>query len=112
MPGSTVRHRRNAQELWEGKRVVEIEGPQRVSPNAVAAAFATALGTPVRAEIVPREQWESIFRAQGMKNLLPRMQMIDGFNAGWIEFAERAHALKGSIGIDDAIATLLQGQHT
>ena len=99
------------QERWEGKRVVELEGPQRVSPNALAAAFAKALGTPVRAEVVPREQWESIFLAQGMKNPTSRIQMIDGFNAGWIDFADRgAHARKGSIGIDQAITTLIQRQ--
>jgi uncharacterized protein YbjT (DUF2867 family) len=97
------------QEHWEGKRVVELEGPQRVSPNALAAGFAKVLGTPVRAEIVPRRQWESVFRAQGMKNPTPRMQMIDGFNAGWIDFADRgAHARKGFINIDQAIATLVQ----
>jgi NAD(P)H dehydrogenase (quinone) len=97
------------QERWEGKRVVELEGPQRVSPNALAAAFGKVLEVPVRAEIVPREQWEPIFRAQGMRNPTPRMQMIDGFNAGWIDFADRgAHARKGSIGIDQAIATLIQ----
>jgi uncharacterized protein YbjT (DUF2867 family) len=99
------------QERWEGKRVVELEGPQRVSPNALAAAFANALGTPVRAEVVPREQWESIFRAQGMKNPTPRMQMVEGFNAGWIDFPDRgAHARKGSISIDQAITTLIQRQ--
>ena len=99
------------QERWEGRRVVELEGPQRVSPNAVAAAFAKAMGTPVRAGIVPREQWESIFRAQGMQNPTPRIQMIDGFNAGWIDFPDRgAHARKGSISIDQAIATLVQRQ--
>jgi uncharacterized protein YbjT (DUF2867 family) len=99
------------QERWEGKRVVELEGPQRVSPNALAGAFAKALGTPVRAEAVPRAQWESIFRTQGMKHPTPRMQMIEGFNAGWIDFADRgAHARKGSIGIDQAIATLIQRQ--
>jgi len=99
------------QERWEGKRVVELEGPQRVSPNALAAAFAKALGTPVRAEVVAREQWESIFRAQGMKNPTPRMQMIEGFNAGWIDFADRgAHARKGSVSIDQAVTTLIQRQ--
>jgi uncharacterized protein YbjT (DUF2867 family) len=99
------------QERWEGKRVVELEGPRRVSPNALAAAFTNALGTPVRAEVVPRDQWESIFRAQGMKNPTPRMQMVDGFNAGWIDFADGgAHAHKGSISIDQAITTLIQRQ--
>jgi uncharacterized protein YbjT (DUF2867 family) len=96
------------QERWEGKRVVELESAQRVSPNTLAAAFAKVLGTPVRAEVVPRDQWESLFRAQGMKNPAPRMQMIDGFNAGWIDFPDRgAHARKGSIDIHQAIATLM-----
>jgi NAD(P)H dehydrogenase (quinone) len=97
------------QEHWEGRRVVELEGAQRVSPAALAAAFARVLAQPVRAEAVPRDRWESIFRAQGMKNPTPRMQMIDGFNAGWIDFADRgANARKGSIGIDQAIAALIQ----
>ena len=96
-------------ERWEGKRVVELEGAQRVSPNALAAAFAKVLGTPVRAEVVPRDRWESIFRTQGMKNPTPRMQMIDGFNAGWIDFPDRgAHARKGAISLDQAIAALIQ----
>jgi uncharacterized protein YbjT (DUF2867 family) len=97
------------QEHWEGGRVVELEGAQRVSSNALADAFAKALAQPVRAEAVPRDQWESIFRAQGMKNPTPRMQMIDGFNTGWIDFPNRgANARKGSIGIDQAIAALVQ----
>jgi uncharacterized protein YbjT (DUF2867 family) len=97
------------QERWEGKRVVELESAQRVSPNALAAAFAEVLGTPVRVEAVPRDQWEAVFRGQGMKNPTPRMQMIDGFNAGWIDFPDRgAHARKGSVDIKQAIATLIQ----
>jgi len=40
----------------------------------------------VRAEVVPREQWETLFRSQGMKNPMPRIRMIDGFNEGWIDF--------------------------
>jgi len=98
------------QERWTGKRTVELEG-QRVSPIKLAAAFAKVLGHPVRAESVPRDRWESLFRAQGIKNPTPRMQMLDGFNAGWIEFADRGtHARKGSIGIDQAIATLVQAE--
>jgi len=97
------------QERWEGSRVIELEAAQRISPNALAEAFAKALGQAVRAQAVPREQWESIFRAQGMNNPAPRMQMIDGFSAGWIDFPNRgANARKGAIGIDQAIATLIQ----
>ena len=97
------------QEEWNGPRVVELEGAQRGSPNALADAFAKVLARPVRAQAVPRDQWESIFRAQGMKNPTPRMQMLDGFNAGWIDFANRgANARKGCIGIDQAVATMIQ----
>jgi uncharacterized protein YbjT (DUF2867 family) len=100
------------QEKWEGRRVVELEGAQRVSPNALADAFAKALTQPVQAQAVPRDRWEPIFRAQGMKNPTPRMQMIDGFNAGWIDFPNLgANARKGVIGIDQAVATLLQREH-
>ena len=31
-------------------------------------------------------RWQEVFRAQGMKNPTPRIQMIEGFNEGWIEF--------------------------
>jgi len=97
------------QERWEGQRVVELESTRRVSPNDLAAAFSRVLGRPVQAEAVPREQWEALFRAQGMNNPAPRTQMLEGFNAGWIDFADRgAHARKGAIGIDQAIATLMQ----
>ena len=65
---------------------MELEGPRRVSPNDLAAAFAAALGNPVRANVVPRETWEELFRSQGMHNPEPRMRMLDGFNSGWIEF--------------------------
>jgi uncharacterized protein YbjT (DUF2867 family) len=74
------------QETWTGRRVVELEGPQRITPNEIAATFAKILGRPVRMEAIPRDTWEGLFAAQGMKNPKPRAQMLDGFNEGWIEF--------------------------
>jgi NAD(P)H dehydrogenase (quinone) len=71
---------------WNGVRIVELEGPERYSSNDVAAALASALRNPVRNEIVPRSTWEELFRSQGMKNPLPRIRMVDGFNEGWIDF--------------------------
>jgi NAD(P)H dehydrogenase (quinone) len=35
-------------EDWIGTRVVELEGPTRISPNDLARAFATVLERPVR----------------------------------------------------------------
>jgi len=95
-------------EDWEGTRIVELEGPVRVSPNDLAGAFATALARPVHVEIVPRASWEALFLLQGMKNPLPRIRMLDGFNEGWIEFADQGRkAIKGPTPLDEVIARLV-----
>lgn len=74
------------QESWTGRRIVELESRHRVTPTGMAAAFAKILGRDVRPEIVARETWHDLFISQGMKNPTPRIQMLDGFNEGWIEF--------------------------
>lgn len=85
------------QEDWHGTRVVELEGPARVSPLDIAAALSALLGKPVRVREVPRQNWEKLFRAQGMRNPAPRAQMLDGFNQGWIRF--EGPARKGSLSL-------------
>jgi NAD(P)H dehydrogenase (quinone) len=89
------------------ERIVELEGPERVSPNAIAAALSQALGRPVHAQAVPRETWGALFRAQGTKDPVPRIQMLDGFNEGWITFeGTDAAVLKGRVGIAQVIESL------
>lgn len=96
------------QEDWSGIRVVELEGPARVSPNDLAKAFGSALGRPVRAVPVPRESWEKLFRSQGMKHPQPRIRMLDGFNEGWIDFQD-GKAIKGPTSAASVIADLVAG---
>jgi uncharacterized protein YbjT (DUF2867 family) len=97
------------QEEWTGRRVINLEGPRRITPNEVAASFASILGKPVRAEIVPRDTWQDLFTSQGMKNPVPRMHMLDGFNEGWIEFDQgEAYSRKGSITIDNVLKSLIE----
>ncbi|CAB3783915.1 NmrA family NAD(P)-binding protein [Paraburkholderia caffeinilytica] len=94
------------QQTWHGVRVVEAEGPRRVSPNDLAEAFAQVLGRPVRAEVVARETWDALFRSQGMKNPLPRIRMLDGFNDGFIAFeGDDDGIVKGEVELE----TVLQG---
>jgi uncharacterized protein YbjT (DUF2867 family) len=95
-------------QAWTGTRVVELEGPALVSPNDLARTFAAALGRPVRVEIVPRESWDGLFRSQGMKNPLPRIRMLDGFNEGWIAFRDQGRlTVKGSTPLAEVIAALV-----
>jgi uncharacterized protein YbjT (DUF2867 family) len=99
------------QEKWSGRRVIELEGPDRVSPNDIAAAFTKLLGRPIRIEAVPRETWESLFKSQGMKNPNPRIRMLDGFNEGWIEFEHgKEGSLKGKISLESLLKILIGEQ--
>ena len=96
-------------EDWSGTRVVELEGPARISPNDIARTFATVLKRPVRVETVPRESWEQMFRSQGTRNPLPRIRMLDGFNEGWIDFSEHGRsAVKGTTALESVIAELVR----
>jgi uncharacterized protein YbjT (DUF2867 family) len=96
------------QEQWAGVRIVELEGPRRTSPDDIAAAFAQVLGKPVRAQAVPRETWEALFVGQGMKYPMPRIQMLDGFNQGWIDFEGHREAIvKGKTQLVDVIRKLV-----
>ena len=97
------------QETWSGHRVVELEGPQRVTPNEIAATFSRLLGRLVKMEVVPRDTWESLFLSQGMKNPTPRIRMLDGFNEGWIEFASgEAGSRKGTVALETVLRSLVE----
>ena len=97
------------QTTWNGRSVVELEGPHRVTPKEIAATFADLLGRPVKTEAVPRETWESLFKSQGMKNPLPRIQMLDGFNEGWIEFQSgESGSRKGKIELRTVLQRLIE----
>jgi len=91
------------QEQWHGKRIVELEAEEHVSPNDIAATFAELLGKPVQVHAVPRDIWKELFISQGSTNPVPRIQMIDGFNEGWICFEGQPR--KGRVDLK----TVLQG---
>ena len=96
------------QEVWRGVRVVELEGPQRVTPIDIADTFARILRHAVVAEVVQRDTWEALFRSQGMKEPLPRMRMLDGFNEGWISFeGEEATIVKGEVELETVLRGLV-----
>jgi NAD(P)H dehydrogenase (quinone) len=95
-------------EIWNGHRVIELEGPRRVTPNEIAATFGRLLDRPVRMEAVPRHSWEALFKSQGMKNPIPRIRMLDGFNEGWIDFEHREAGLrKGSVALETVLKALI-----
>ena len=80
-----------------------------MSPNDIAKTFSAILGKPVRMEIVPRETWKNLFKSQGMQNPEPRIQMLDGFNQGWIDFEQgQAHSRKGTTELATVLKELVE----
>jgi len=98
-------------ETWSGTRIVELEGPQRYSANDIAVGFSRAMGHPVTSQLVPRDTWETLFRAQGMQYPVPRMRMIDGFNEGWIDFEQNATEHRyGTTPLDIVLRELIENK--
>jgi len=95
-------------ESWQGRRIVELEGPERISPNQIAATFARLLDRDVRMQVVPHESWDALFRSQGMKNPMPRIRMLEGLNQGWIEFeGGSSDRQKGSTNLEEVLHGLV-----
>ncbi len=78
-------------EDWSGRRVIEIEGPKRYSQVEIAALMGAAVGREVKLQPIPRNAWEALFQSQGTEDPAPRIEMIDGFNSGWIDFEPGLH---------------------
>ena len=79
-----------------------------MTPDEIATTFAELLGREVRMEAVPRETWEALFRSQGIRNPVPRMRMLDGFNEGWIEFESgETGSRKGEVPLRSVLRELL-----
>lgn len=95
-------------EDWDGARVVELEGPSRYSAKDIEDALSLAFGHRVTTNVIPHSEWEPLFRSQGATNPLPRIQMINGFNEGWIDFEGGGIEMrKGSTTLNEAISQLV-----
>jgi NAD(P)H dehydrogenase (quinone) len=93
---------------WTGRRVVELEGPRRYSPDDLALALSQVVGRPVQPRAIPRDQWEPAFEAQGVPAAAAalRAEMLDGFNTGHVDFGREAEHVRGSVSLDEAVAKL------
>jgi uncharacterized protein YbjT (DUF2867 family) len=93
-------------QVWSKGRTVELKSAD-VSPEDAAATFAKILGRDVTVRAVPRESWGSLFKAQGMRDPMPRIQMLDGFNEGWLAFEDPARVVQGSTTLETVLRGLV-----
>ena len=73
-------------EGWDGKKIIELGSP--ISPDELAQAMGEALGRPVVAQAIPRENWASALEHMGFPpgQTGEFEQMWESFNSGWITF--------------------------
>lgn len=87
--------------------IYHVEGPERYSWRDVAAAFGAALGREVALEVVPRDQWETTFRALGFSEpaAISYARMTGTLVDGTYEQPE--NPVRGSITLAEYISTLV-----
>ena len=98
------------QQQWIGNRRLELEGPERYSQWDAAESFSRLLNRSVLAKSVARDAWQSYFENQGMpaNRTASRIEMLDGFNSGWIDFEQKGtEHFRGSCTQEKLFQTLI-----
>ncbi len=100
------------QQDWTGQRFLELEGPVRYSQIDIEQTFSRLLNRVVKANLVPRGEWRALFEKQGtpVGRTAPRMEMLDGFNSGWIDFegSARTEHINGRHTLEEVLHNLLR----
>ncbi|MFF2016177.1 NmrA family NAD(P)-binding protein [Paenibacillus sp. NPDC058177] len=98
------------QQTWEGTRYLELQGPAAYSPKDIASTLAKLLNRNVEAILIPRSDWADTFVQQGgiADRVNGRLEMLDGFNSGWIDFERQGTELiTGSVTLEEALNKLI-----
>ena len=87
--------------------IYPVEGPERYSPNDVAAAFAAVLGRAVRVDEIPRQAWEDAYRRLGFSDAAAHSYArMTALTADGPEYPE--DSIKGSITLETYIGKLVR----
>ena len=96
-------------ENWEGRRVVELTGPQDWSADDVAAAFAGALGHPVVPAFVPPEARAAMLASAGIPAEVATalLGMYAGIADGHVVHEPGTEQLRGTISLAVAVERIV-----
>jgi uncharacterized protein YbjT (DUF2867 family) len=97
-----------------GKRdIIELAGPEDLSPTDIAAKLATVLSKPVQPLQIGSQDLKQAFLGMGASEDIANnyVEMVAGFNAGRVAFEGKgARLLRGPTRAEEVLATL-QGGH-
>ncbi len=93
----------------QGRRVLELMGPEFYSPDDVAAALGRLLGRAVTSQLAPLSAVVPTFKSFGFSEEAARLfeEMYAGFGAGSISYEAPDQVIRGTVPLEDALATLL-----
>lgn len=97
------------QEVWAGKRVVELGGPQDWSAGDVASAFAEVLGRPVASMLVPPEGRSAVLAGEGVPDEVAAtlLGMYEGIANGLFARQDESEQRRGTVPLVAAIERLV-----
>lgn len=91
---------------WQDTQVLELHGPQPLSPNEVAASFSRTLKRDVQAVVIPESDWPVTLAQMGNSPAAVESysEMVRAFNNGTLVFEEHGtKRLQGKTTIDEAV---------
>lgn len=93
---------------WSGDRHV-VELGSYVTPNDLAQAMSAALGVPVAARAVPREEWDIALDKAGLPATAVGEYevMTDALNSGWIDWRGEGERVEGTTPAEHVFAVAL-----
>ena len=92
-----------------GRRVIELSGPEDVTPSDVAATLTGLLGRPVTVVEAPLHAVVPTFMSFGMSQQVSELyrEMYAGFLDGTVAWEGKGERARGTIGLDEGLRQLL-----
>lgn len=96
-------------DAWHGQRVIQLEGPQRLTYNQLGETVSKVLGKPVNVVGVPAEQHVATFKSIGASEngAVMMAELVKGWNAGEINFHANIETVKGTTTYEQFVKSLL-----
>lgn len=93
----------------DGVRVIELSGPHEYSARDVTTILSEAYGKPVEPHMMPRQEWEDYFSAEGLSREMAGLlaEMFDDLNKDPAPCSEnQVECRKGTITLEQALRKL------
>lgn len=96
-------------EPTNGRRLIELHGPQDYSPEATGRVLGELLNKHVTVVAVAESGWAEVFRGQGFPEVTVRAfcEMFHGFNDGTVAFESTHETRRGSTTLEQALRACL-----